>query len=236
MIRLTKSQKIKSIFLLQHNRESYVEPFINFIASRNIISRRLLLTKKTTRGDFDCLKKASGLVIIDQPKDQLILEKSKDAINNFFQQKKPILGLGDVSDLCFKAIKIKVKYGEKVYGWNPVLKIIGPSFNNFDFSYPQKLLILGNKFFSSEINSNTFFIKILNQNFPILSKYRSLSILNYTNCMSENLLIETRKRLEYIPNPFRQTKEELIYQGFERLSLQNEFSKAVWDDWCSQLI
>ena len=236
MRRTINNPKTKSILLLQHNRESYVEPFLNFIASKNIASSRLLLTQKTNRGDFNCLKRASGLVIVDQPEDLSIFEKSEDTIKNFFQQKKPILGLGDVSNLCFKALKIKVEYGDKVYGWKTVFKIINPLFNTIVFKHPRKILILGNKFFSSEIDSHTFFIKILNQNFPIVSKYQCLSILNYTNCISENLLIETSKRLEYIPSPLRQTKQELIHQSSKQLSLQNEFSKSIWDDWCNQLI
>ena len=232
----TNNPKIKSILLLQHNRESYVEPFLNFIASQNIISSRLLLTQKTSYGDFNCLKKAGGLVIIDQPNDLSIFEKSKDIISNFFSQKKPILGLGDVSDLCFKALKIKANFGERLYGWKPFLKLKNPFPNNINLKYPRKILVLGNKFFSSEIDSQTFFLKILNQKFPIFIKYQSLSVLNYTNCMSERLLLKKSKQLEYIPSPLRQTKEELLHQSSEQLSLQNQFSKTLWDDWCKQLI
>ena len=228
--------KVKSIFILQHDKESYIEPFLNFIASKNIVSSRLLLTKKTNLGDFDGLNEASALVLIDQPKDPSIQRKSEEHIKFFFQQEKPILGLGDVSYLCFKALKIKVDYGERLYGWKRVFTTANPMPGKITLQFPQKILILGNRFFSSEVNSHTYFLRILNQNFPIVIKYRSLSILNYTNCISAKQLLEVSNKLKYTPSPLKQTKEELIHQSSELIYQQNQFSEKIWNDWCKQLI
>ena len=228
--------KVKSIFILQHDKESYIEPFLNFIASKNIVSSRLLLTKKTNLGDFDGLNEASALILIDQPKDPSIQRKSEEHIKLFFQQEKPILGLGDVSYLCFKALKIKVDYGERLYGWKRVFTTANPMLSKITLQFPQKILILGNRFFSSEVDSHTYFLRILNQNFPIVIKYRSLSILNYTNCISAKQLLEVSNKLKYTPSPLRQTKEELIHQSSELIYQQNQFSEKIWNNWCKQLI
>lgn len=230
-----KKTKIKSIFILQHDRTSYVEPFLNFIASKNIVSSRLLLTKKTYLGDFNDLREASALVLIDQPKDLSIQQKSEEHIKLFFQQEKPILGLGDVSYLCFKALKIKVDYDERLFGWKPVFKIANPALDKMTLKYPKKILILGNRFFSSEVDSHTHFLRILNKNFPIVIRHRSLSILNYTNCISAKQLLKISDQLNYTPSPLRQTKEELIHQSQELIYQQNQFSETIWNDWCKQL-
>ena len=227
--------KVKSIFILQHNKESYIEPFLNFIASKNIVSSRLLLTKKTNLGNFDSLNEASALILIDQPKDPSIQQKSEEHIK-FFSTRKTDIRSRDVSYLCFKALKIKVDYGERLYGWKRVFTTANPMLSKITLQFPQKILILGNRFFSSEVDSHTYFLRILNQNFPIVIKYRSLSILNYTNCISAKQLLEVSNKLKYTPSPLRQTKEELIHQSPELIYQQNQFSEKIWNDWCKQLI
>ena len=195
-----------------------------------------MLTKKTSLGDFDGLNEACALILIDQPKDSSIQQKSEEHIKFFFQQGKPILGLGDVSYLCFKALKIKVDYGERLYGWKRVFTTTNPMLGKITLQLPKKILILGNRFFSSEVNSHTYFLRILNQNFPVVLKYRSLSILNYTTCISVRQLLKVSNKLKYTPSPLRQTKEELIHQSSELIYQQNQFSEKIWDDWCKQLI
>ena len=44
------------------------------------------------------------------------------------------------------------------------------------------------------------------------------------------------KDLLSFKNTIQPTKEELLNQSSEQLSLQNQFSKTLWDDWCRQLI
>ena len=116
-----------------------------------------MLTKKTSLGNFDGLNEACALILIDQPKDSSIQQKSEEHIKFFFSTRKADIRFRDVSDLCFKSVKIKVDYGERLYGWKRVFTTTNPMLGiNLILQYQKKILILGNRFFSSEVNSHTF--------------------------------------------------------------------------------
>lgn len=226
----------KSILLLQHNRDSYVEPFLNYTASRNIVSNRILITEKIALGKFHNLKNSDGLVLVDQPKREKMFESTKSLIVNFFEKSKPILGLGNVSELCFRALKIDANYGQRVFGWKPVFNLSNPLTRENAQEYPNKILILGNNFFSSDVDINTYFLKILGEKFPIFVRYQSLLLLNYACCLSNKHLKQKIKTFDYIPSAFKQTPEEIQFQCDELVETQNRFTKRIWDDWYKQLL
>ena len=227
--------KTTTILLIQHDEETYVEPFLNFVTSKNIIVSRVLLTEKTATAKLQYLKNSKALVIADEPKNPINFEQAKALVVKFFNLNKPIMGLGNVTNLLFSALKINVEYGKKIFGWKPTMTINHPLHEKPFSEYPKRLLFLGNKCFSSDIDLDTYFLNVLDEKFPVFIKHRSLFLLNYTCCLSKKQLHKDCKELDYTPNVFRQTSEEILFQGNKFLNAQNQFTNNIWSNWCNQI-